>query len=63
MKVPKRKSSRNSGQRKGYTILENQLLTKEITVEKFEHWGYLVYTDLTSSVICKALANKKYSIN
>lgn len=64
MKVPKRKPSRCSEQRKEYPILENQLLAKEMPVEKFEHWGYLVYTYPTSDKICKTLAGKvRHSTN
>lgn len=65
MKIPGKKKSGYlpEGYRK-YKLIANQAVIRETPQERFEHWGYLVYSEITSKLICLALANgEKVSVN
>lgn len=46
-----------SGNYRKYKLIANRSVIRESPQEKFEHWGYLVYSEITSKLICLALTN------
>lgn len=45
--------------RQNFELIENKLIIRGQPEERFEHWGVLVYSDITSRLICLALTNEE----
>lgn len=49
---------------KDFVIIENSSIVSKILEERFEHWGYLMYSQVISQLICFTLTNQeKISLN
>lgn len=56
MKIPEKKTSGLLPDNyQPFDLIENQVIITNLPEERFEHWGFLVYSDITSKLINLAL--------
>lgn len=60
MKIPEKNTSGFLPENhQPFELIENQVIITNLPEERFEHWGFLVYSDITSKLINLALVGQE----